>query len=115
MKEFEGKVALVTGGGSGIGRATAVAFAREGAQVVIGNRNVERGEETVSIIREAGGTASFQRTDVLIAAEVEALVEHAVKTCGSLDVDFSNTGNEGDVNHMIIDMTEANYYEENTI
>ena len=61
MKEFEGKVALVTGGGSGIGRATALAFAREGAQVVIGNRNVERGEKTVSIIREAGGTASFQR------------------------------------------------------
>ena len=51
MKEFAGKVALVTGGGSGIGRATAMAFAREGAQVVIGNRNVERGEETVSIIR----------------------------------------------------------------
>ena len=68
MKEFEGKVALVTGGGSGIGRATAVAFAREGAQVVIGNRNVERGEETVSMVREAGGTASFQRTDVLLAA-----------------------------------------------
>ncbi len=58
MKEFEGKVALVTGGGSGIGRATAMAFARDGAQVVIGNRNVARGEETVSIIREAGGTAS---------------------------------------------------------
>ena len=54
MKEFEGKVALVTGGGSGIGRATAVAFAREGAQVVIGNRNVERGEETVSMIRARG-------------------------------------------------------------
>ena len=77
MKEFEGKVALVTGGGSGIGRATALAFAREGAQVVIGNRNVQRGEETVSMIREAGGTASFQRTDVVVAAEVEALVEHA--------------------------------------
>src|SRR6184192_4683862 len=75
MKEFEGKVALVTGGGSGIGRATALAFAREGAQVVIGNRNVELGEETVSMIREAGGTASFQRTDVMVAAEVEALVE----------------------------------------
>jgi len=58
MKEFAGKVAVVTGGGSGIGRATAVAFAREGAQVVIGNTNVERGEETVSIICEAGGTAS---------------------------------------------------------
>ena len=59
MKEFDGKVALVTGGGSGIGRATALAFAREGAQVVIGNRNVQRGEETVSMIRDAGGTASF--------------------------------------------------------
>src|SRR5207249_9074087 len=80
MKEFDGKVALVTGGGSGIGRATALAFAREGAQVVIGNRNVQRGEETVSMIREAGGTASFQRTDVLVAADIEALVDHAVTT-----------------------------------
>ena len=52
MKEFENKVALITGGGSGIGRATALAFAREGAQVVIGNRNVQRGEETVSMIRD---------------------------------------------------------------
>src|SRR6266550_2587061 len=75
MKEFEGKVALVTGGGSGIGRATALAFAREGAQVVIGNRNVQRGEETVSVIRDAGGTASFKRTDVLVVAEIEALVD----------------------------------------
>ncbi len=50
MKEFEGKVALVTGGGSGIGRATALAFAREGAKVVIADRNVQRGEETVSMI-----------------------------------------------------------------
>ena len=109
MKEFEGKVALVTGGGSGIGRATTVAFAREGAQVVIGNRNVERGEETVSIIREAGGTASFQRTDVVVAAEVETLVEHAVKTCGRLDVAFNNAGIEGDLKPTLIDHTEANF------
>ena len=92
MKEFDGKVALVTGGGSGIGRATALAFAREGAQVVIGNRNVHRGEETVSIIRHAGGTARFQRTDVLIAAEVEALVNHAIAEYGRLDVAFNNAG-----------------------
>ncbi|PYL78751.1 MAG: short chain dehydrogenase, partial [Verrucomicrobia bacterium] len=108
MKEFEGKVALVTGGGSGIGRATALAFAREGAQVVIGNRNVQRGEETVSMIRDAGGTASFQRTDVLVAAEIETLVDHAVKTYGRLDLAFNNAGVEGDV-APLVEQTEANY------
>jgi NAD(P)-dependent dehydrogenase (short-subunit alcohol dehydrogenase family) len=108
MKEFEGKVALVTGGGSGIGRATAVAFARDGAQVVIGNRNVERGEETVSMIREAGGTASFQRTDVLVAADIEALVKHAVSEYGGLDLAFNNAGIEGDV-RPLVEQTESNY------
>lgn len=79
MKEFEGKVALVTGGGSGIGRASAIALAREGAKVVIGNRNVQRGEETVAMIQKAGGTASFQKTDVTMSAEIKALVDHAVQ------------------------------------
>ena len=97
MKEFEGKVALVTGGGSGIGRATAIAFAREGAKVVIGDRNVQRGEETVSMIRDAGGTASFQRTDVVVAGDIKALVDHAVTTYGRLDIAFNNAGTEGDV------------------
>jgi len=109
MKEFEGKVALVTGGGSGIGRATAQAFAREGAKVVIGNRNVQRGEETVTMIRDAGGTASFKRTDVLVAAEIKALVEHAVKTYGRLDLAFNNAGVEGEVQLTIVDQTEANF------
>ena len=108
-KEFEGKVALVTGGGSGIGRATALAFAREGAKVVIGNRNAARGEETVSMIRDAGGTASFKRTDVVVAAEIEALVDHAVKTYGRLDVAFNNAGIEGEVKPTLVDQTEANY------
>jgi NAD(P)-dependent dehydrogenase (short-subunit alcohol dehydrogenase family) len=108
MKEFEEKVALVTGGGSGIGRATSLAFAREGAKVVIGNRNVQRGEETVAIIQKAGGTASFKKTDVLVTKDIEALVDYAVKTYGGLDLAFNNAGVEGDV-APLVDQTEANY------
>src|SRR5437763_10771322 len=108
MKEFEGKIALVTGGGSGIGRATAVAFAREGAQVVIGNRSVQRGEETVSMIRDAGGTASFKRTDVLVAAEIEALVNNAVKTHGRIDLAFNNAGVDGE-EAPVVEQLDANY------
>ncbi len=108
MKEFEGKVALVTGGGSGIGRATALAFARDGARVVIGNRNVQRGEETVSMIRAAGGTASFRRTDILVAADIEALVKHAVSEYGGLDLAFNNAGIEGEP-RPLAEQTEANY------
>ena len=108
MKEFDGKVALVTGGGSGIGRATALAFARHGAQVVIGDRDVQRGEETVSMIRDAGGTASFRGTDVLVATQVEALVDHAIAEYGRLEVAFNNAGTEGDV-RPLVEQTEANY------
>jgi NAD(P)-dependent dehydrogenase (short-subunit alcohol dehydrogenase family) len=108
MKEFDGKVALVTGGGSGIGRATALGFAREGAKVVIGNRNVQRGEETVSMIHDAGGTASFRRTDVVVAADVKALVDHAVTTYGRLDIAFNNAGIEGDP-RPLAEQTEANF------
>jgi NAD(P)-dependent dehydrogenase (short-subunit alcohol dehydrogenase family) len=108
MKEFEGKVALVTGGGSGIGRATALAFARDGARVVIGNRNIQRGEETVAMIRAAGGTASFRRTDVLVAADIEALVKHAVSEYGGLDLAFNNAGIEGEP-RPLAEQTEANY------
>jgi len=108
MKDFEGKVALVTGGGSGIGRATALAFAREGAQVVIGNRNAKRGEETVAMIQKAGGTASFKRTDVLVTKDIEALVNHAVSEYGGLDLAFNNAGVEGEV-APLTQQTEAQY------
>jgi NAD(P)-dependent dehydrogenase (short-subunit alcohol dehydrogenase family) len=76
---------------------------------VIGNRNVQRGEETGSMIRDAGGKASFRRTDVLVAAEIEALVDHAVKTYGRLDIAFNNAGIEGDIQPTIVDQTEANF------
>ena len=108
MKEFEGKVALITGGASGIGRATALAFAREGGQIVIGDRNDERGGATAQIIRDAGGTAAFHRTDVSVASDVEALVDHAMTTFGRLDLAFNNAGIEGDV-HPLAEQSEANY------
>jgi NAD(P)-dependent dehydrogenase (short-subunit alcohol dehydrogenase family) len=92
-KEFEGRTALVTGGASGIGQVTAQAFAREGARVVVTtDANIKGGEETVRLIRAAGGEATFIKCDVTKAAEIEALVDQAVKTYGSLDYGFNNAG-----------------------
>ena len=92
---LDGKVALVTGGGSGIGQATALIFAREGAKVVVADITVEGGEETVRQIQAAGGDATFVKTDVSKAAEVEALVNKTVETYGQLDCAFNNAGIEG--------------------
>jgi NAD(P)-dependent dehydrogenase (short-subunit alcohol dehydrogenase family) len=109
VADFDGKVALITGGGVGIGRATALAFAREGAQVVIGNRNIESGAEVVAAIQDAGGKASFLRTDVSSEDDVKALVEHAVETYGRLDVAFNNAGVEGQ-GGSTAEETEENYH-----
>jgi len=92
---LDGKVALVTGGGSGIGRATALAFAREDAKVVVADIAVEGGEATVRMIREARGEALFLKADVSKAAEVQALVQSAVETYGRLDCAHNNAGVEG--------------------
>lgn len=89
------KVALVTGGSSGIGRATALAFAREGAKVVVADVAMDSGEETVRLIKATGGEALFVKTDVSKGAEVEALIQQIVKTYGRLDCAFNNAGIEG--------------------
>ena len=91
-KQFEGKVALVTGASSGIGRATAIAFSEEGAKVVVAARRKVEGEETVAMIKSRGGEAIFVSTDVSKAADVEALVDRAVKAYGRLDFACNNAG-----------------------
>ncbi|WP_396612389.1 SDR family oxidoreductase [Haloferax sp. S1W] len=92
MVQFENEVAVVTGGGSGIGRATAEAFAREGARVVVSDVDVEGGEETVSRIEENGGVAIFVEADVTDEDAVAAMVETAVSEYGRLDFACNNAG-----------------------
>src|SRR5579884_244651 len=93
--EFSGKVALVTGAGSGIGRASAQAFANAGASVIVADVVVEGGEETVQLIKQTGGEATFVRADVSRASEVEALVRQTIETYGRLDYAHNNAGIEG--------------------
>jgi NAD(P)-dependent dehydrogenase (short-subunit alcohol dehydrogenase family) len=104
--KLEGKMALVTGGSSGIGRAAALAFAREGADLVIADIQTEPGEETVQMIENTGRKAIFVKTDVSKATEVEMLISTAVETYGRLDCAHNNAGIEGTM------ATTANYTED---
>jgi NAD(P)-dependent dehydrogenase (short-subunit alcohol dehydrogenase family) len=92
MNRFKDKVVIVTGGGAGIGEATAIAFAHEGAQVVVADISEAQGSATVAAIHVNGGKAVFTATDTGDAASVNTLVESAVKAFGQLDVYFSNAG-----------------------
>jgi NAD(P)-dependent dehydrogenase (short-subunit alcohol dehydrogenase family) len=93
--ELEGKVALVTGGTSGIGRHAAVLFAKAGAKVVVAGRREPEGKETTDLIRAAGGDGLFVKVDVSKASEVDSLIRSTVEKFGRLDVAFNNAGIEG--------------------
>jgi NAD(P)-dependent dehydrogenase (short-subunit alcohol dehydrogenase family) len=110
VNTFAGKVVLVTGGSSGIGRATAVKFGERGAKVVVAARREKESEETVEMIRKAGGEAAFVQTDVRIASQVENMVQQTVKKYGRLDIAFNNAG-VGGIMARLIRTTEETFEE----
>jgi NAD(P)-dependent dehydrogenase (short-subunit alcohol dehydrogenase family) len=105
---FAGKVALVTGGGTGIGRAAALAFAQQGAQVVVAGRRALEGEEIIRQIREAGGKGHFIQADVTDEVSVKALVNTVIETYGHLDAAFNNAGSAAPFGPLF-DVTEQTF------
>jgi NAD(P)-dependent dehydrogenase (short-subunit alcohol dehydrogenase family) len=97
MHRFTDKIVLVTGGGSGIGRTTALAFAREGATVIVAGRRANEGEQTVALLKALGAEASFIQTDVTVEADLAHLLEQIVSRYSRLDVAFNNAGYLGQV------------------
>jgi NAD(P)-dependent dehydrogenase (short-subunit alcohol dehydrogenase family) len=106
---LKGKIALVTGGTSGIGRASALAFAKEGAKVVVSGRNLERLRMTVRLVEKIGGEAIFVRCDVTERAEIEAMVNQCIKTYGRMDCALNNAGIDGSLFTRIIDYSEETW------
>ena len=103
-----GKTALVTGGGSGIGRATALAYARAGARVLVADVDPTGGEETVALIENMSETAMFVTADVSRAGDVESMVNAAITAWGRLDCAFNNAGIQGDLSQTA-ECTEENW------
>jgi NAD(P)-dependent dehydrogenase (short-subunit alcohol dehydrogenase family) len=108
MASFNGKVAIVTGGSSGIGRATAIAFAREGAKVVVASRREAEGQETLQRVKEAGSDGYFVKTDVAKQADVSAMVEKTMQVYGRLDYAFNNAGVE-QIPTPLLEQTEEDF------
>src|ERR1019366_2055056 len=92
MGKLDGKVAVITGAASGMGRATAIRFAKEGAAVVVADLNSQGGELVVSEIAAAKGRAVYQRTDVSSEDDIKAVISRAVKEYGHLDITYNNAG-----------------------
>jgi NAD(P)-dependent dehydrogenase (short-subunit alcohol dehydrogenase family) len=97
MYDLNGKVAIITGGASGMGRASSLLFAQAGANVVVADLNEAGGEEVAKLASESGNEAVFQRTDVSVEADIEALVARAMESFGRLDIMFNNAGIGGAV------------------
>lgn len=106
---LEGKVALVTGGSSGIGRSAAVAFAREGAKVTVADVETVGGEQTARLIEDSGGDAIFVATDVSNSAAVASLVSDCTRRFGRLDCAFNNAGITVTTRTLMADLTEDEF------
>ncbi len=109
MGRLSQKVAVITGAGSGIGRESALLFAREGARVVVAEVNDAAGRETVGEIEKAGGSALFVHADVSLARDAEAMVAAAEKNYGKLDVIFNNAGIFPDADGSVADTSEETW------
>jgi NAD(P)-dependent dehydrogenase (short-subunit alcohol dehydrogenase family) len=108
MMNLSGKVAIVTGGTSGIGRATAIAYAQQGAKVVVTGRRSAEGEETVKIIKNAGGDAFAIQADVTQESDIKAMIDKTIEVFGRLDIAFNNAGTYGE-NPSLSDQPNAEY------
>ena len=104
--QLEDKIALITGGGSGIGKATALAFAREGAKVIVADKDIEKGTATAAMINDINGEAIFVEADVSRTADVESMIDAVINSYGRLDCAFNNAGIADPVGSSAAELSE---------